>query len=177
MVAVSIFTAIISIILIRWGIYIGIISIFVLLLSIIVYLLLNMIAQMFDLLSNPPLPGKTINPFQIIILGKILWQFPNSGAFIFMEHQAVNNANSLEKVETGDNYEIPVNLVRRSKLGPKPRFTEEEYLSFVEKWFKESLETGIKQDDFCRKHNLGATRNFSNYIKLYKERPNRIVRN
>jgi hypothetical protein len=161
-ISVLCFTFVISAVFLIGGPITGSALTFVLILSFALYSLRHLIIQSYDLLSHPPEPGTQINPFQLVIFGKTLFQYPEEGQFVFMESRKTEDGTVRGSPKTP--MEIP--LFRRSNAGPKPRYTEEEYFHFVELWFA-AEQKGIKQEDFCRLHNVGTPRTLRKYIAKY----------
>lgn len=165
----AIFTLIASLLLMKWGQIVGITAFFALLFLIMIYLLQGMIKQLYDLLLDPPMPGKTINPFQIIAFGKVLWQYPKGGSFVFVvQKEGVDG-----ELKNGIDTPIDIPIFRKTKVGPKSFYTEEEYFRLVEEYF-DAEKHGVKQEEFCRAHHIGSTRNLRKYIDLYKKKKQMI---
>lgn len=68
----------------KFNLLIGSLATFLLIVTLTVGLLKEMIEQKYDLLSDLPAQGQTVNPIQLIAFGKIIiWQYPSEGPFIF----------------------------------------------------------------------------------------------
>lgn len=107
---------------------------FILLLIIMGFLLIRMVEEMYGLLISPPARGRVINPFRLMAFGRVLWQYPKEGSFVFMDRQAEEIASPEQPME------IDVNPLK-VKRGPKTIHSQEERFKIAKAWF-DSQQTG-----------------------------------
>lgn len=174
-----VFTLVLSV-LIQINPFIGFLSTFLLIVYITIFLLKVMIEEKFRLLTSLPRNGQRVNPFQIIFLGKILWQYPAEGPYVFdlsknpisariqtSDSEIINNPSKIDQKIIDENcYEMDLQVLTPKNIGRKSDRTEEEWFLLVKEWL--SVEKIEKQEIFCRRHKIGTTRTFRTYIRKYR---------
>ncbi|MEI7847324.1 MAG: hypothetical protein WCK35_16110 [Chloroflexota bacterium] len=90
-------------------------------------------------LKNPPNPGTTIQPFELKILGMVLFRYPDTS----FEFQVDADA------DVNDEYQLDPNLPMDGKK--LHRFTDEKIRSAIEKWDRRDKSFSARTlDDFLR---------------------------
>lgn len=161
---------------------IGCFSTFLLIGYITIFLLKTMIEEKYRLLSSLPKNGQTVNPFQIILLGKTLWQYPAEGTYVFDKSGmtitfpvqtsdseiSISPSKKPKEILIDAGFEMDLQIFKMTKKGRKSDRTEEEWSLLVKEWL--AVEHIEKQEIFCRRHNIGTARTFRNYIKKYRDK-------
>jgi hypothetical protein len=175
-----VFTGVIYL-LFKFHLLLGSLATFLLIFAITVFLFKEMIEQKYDLLSSLPKHGQPVTPFQLMVFGKVLWQYPPEGSYIFEIEECIDKEVVLDpssrsqsspqnttSVSLDHGYEMELQLFAGSRLGRKSDRTEEEWEALVGEYLL--LGNYEKQEVFCLRHHIGSPRTFRNYIRKYKKK-------
>lgn len=180
MLMAAVFTGVIYI-LFKFHLLLGSLATFLLIFAITLILLKEIIEQKYDLLSDLPKHGQPVTPFQLMVFGKVLWQYPPGGSYIFEINECIDKEEVLDLssgsqsspqntmiVSQNHGYEMKLQLFTGSRLGRKSDRTEEEWEALVEEYLSQG--NNEKQEVFCLRHHIGSPRTFRNYIRKYKKK-------